>query len=279
MTVVPGTRLQTPSPAFVIPALRGAASALQTVLTHPSTVALVGLLFVWEACARLFALPVWLLPSPSHIVATLIARWPFLMKDAGVTALETILGLIVGVAIGMALALAMSWSRLLARALGPVTVVSQAIPFLALAPLMMVWLGFGMESKIAMAAITIFFSVTAAFHEGLKRADENLVELARLYGARDFQVLRDIRLPASLPHLCAGLKMAAAYAPMGAIAGEWVGSEGGLGIAMTYANARMQTDVVFAAMIILIVFSLGLWGLMSLFTRHLLRNFPDTSHR
>jgi putative hydroxymethylpyrimidine transport system permease protein len=262
-----------------LPAVPHPGHALLAFLVHPSTLTLGGAVLLWEALCRFFAVPVWLLPAPTHIAATLHARWHFLMKDAGVTALETILGLMAGVAIGMALALAMSWSRFLARALGPVTVVSQAIPFLALAPLMMVWLGFGIESKIAMAAITIFFSVTAAFHEGLKRADENLIELARLYGASDWQVLRDIRFPAALPHLCAGLKMAAAYAPMGAIAGEWVGSEGGLGIAMTYANARMQTDVVFAAMIILIVFSLALWGAMSLLTRHLLRNFPDTSTR
>jgi putative hydroxymethylpyrimidine transport system permease protein len=260
--------------------IAGKALALAgSALSHPATLTLGGALAVWEIACRLLGVPVWLLPSPLHIAATLHARWPFLVKDAGVTALETVLGLVVGIAVGMSLALAMSRSRFLARALGPVTVVSQAIPFLALAPLMMVWLGFGIESKIAMAAITIFFSVTAAFHEGLKRADENLIELARLYGASDSQVLWNIRLPAALPHLAAGLKLAAAYAPLGAIAGEWVGSEGGLGIAMTYANARMQTDVVFAAMVILITFSLSLWGLMNLFTRHLLRNFPDTSSR
>jgi putative hydroxymethylpyrimidine transport system permease protein len=143
----------------------------------------------------------------------------------------------------------------------------------------MIWFGFGMASKIALSAITIFFSVAAAFYEGLRRADENLVDLAKLYGASDGQILFNIRIPAALPHLSAGLKLAAAYAPLGAIAGEWVGSQGGLGVMMTYHNARMQTDMVFAAMAVLIIFCLSTWLLMSLLTRHLTRNFPDTLAR
>jgi putative hydroxymethylpyrimidine transport system permease protein len=179
----------------------------------------------------------------------------------------------------MALALAMASSKWMAEALSPLAVVSQAIPFLALAPLLMIWFGFGMASKIAMAAITIFFSVAAAFYEGLRRTDENLVDLARLYGANGRHMLFTIRVPAALPHLCAGLKLAAAYAPLGAIAGEWVGSQGGIGVQMTYHNARMQTDMVFAYMVVLIAFCLATWLLMSLLTRHLLRNFPDTLAR
>ncbi len=198
---------------------------------------------------------------------------------AGVTAAETLIGLAVGVAIGMTLALAMASSRWLAEALSPLAVVSQAIPFMALAPLLMIWFGFGIASKIAMAAITIFFSVAAAYYEGLRRADENLIELARLYGASSLQILVEIRMPAALPHLAAGLKLAAAYAPLGAIAGEWVGSQGGLGVQMTYHNARMQTDMVFAHMIVLIAFCLSTWLLMSLFTQRLTRNFPDTLAR
>jgi putative hydroxymethylpyrimidine transport system permease protein len=242
----------------------------------PQIIALAGALLLWEGAVWFFQLPLWYLPAPSHLAVTFIGNLPYILPNAGVTALETVLGFIVGVSIGMALALAMGASRWWAEALAPLTVVSQAIPFLALAPLMMIWFGFGMASKIAMAAIVIFFSVTAAFYDGLRRADENLVDLARLYGASNRQILFQIRVPAALPQLCTGLKLAAAYAPMGAIAGEWVGSDGGLGIMMTYHNARMQTDMVFAAMIVIIAFCLFTWLLMSLFTRHLLRHFPDT---
>jgi putative hydroxymethylpyrimidine transport system permease protein len=242
----------------------------------PQVIALTGALLLWEAAVWFFQLPLWYLPAPSHLAVTFFGNLPYILPNAGVTALETVLGFIVGVSIGMALALAMGASRWWAEALSPLTVVSQAIPFLALAPLMMIWFGFGITSKIAMAAIVIFFSVTAAFYDGLRRADENLVDLARLYGASNRQILFHIRVPAALPQLCTGLKLAAAYAPMGAIAGEWVGSDGGLGIMMTYHNARMQTDMVFAAMIVIILFCLCTWLLMSLFTRYLLRNFPDT---
>ncbi|MFM9973325.1 MAG: ABC transporter permease [Beijerinckiaceae bacterium] len=246
------------------------------LLLKPQFIALAGALLLWETSVWFFQLPLWYLPAPSHLAVTFFGNLPYILPNAGVTALETVLGFIVGVSIGMALALAMGASRWWAEALAPLTVVSQAIPFLALAPLMMIWFGFGMTSKIAMAAIVIFFSVTAAFYDGLRRADENLVDLARLYGASNRQILFNIRVPAALPQLCTGLKLAAAYAPMGAIAGEWVGSDGGLGIMMTYHNARMQTDMVFAAMIVIIAFCLFTWLLMSLFTRYLLRNFPDT---
>ncbi len=246
------------------------------LIVKPQIVALLGAALLWEGAVRFFQLPLWYLPAPSHVAVTVVKNLHLILPSAGITALETLLGLAIGVAIGMALALGMGASRWLAQALSPLAVVSQAIPFMALAPLMMIWFGFGITSKVAMAAITIFFSVTAAFYEGLRRADENLIDLAKLYGASPWQVLFNIRVPAALPHLCAGLKLAAAYAPLGAIAGEWVGSDGGLGIMMTYHNARMQTDMVFAAMVVLIVFCLSTWLLMSLFTRHLLRNFPDT---
>ncbi len=259
-----------------IPSAGNAVRAAGRLLAKPQFVALLSAALLWEGAVRFFALPLWYLPAPSHVAITLWKNFHLILPNAGITAAETLIGLAVGVAIGMALALAMSTSRWLAEALGPLAVVSQAIPFMALAPLMMIWFGFGITSKIAMAAITIFFSVAAAYYEGLKRADENLVELAKLYGATSLQILREIRMPAARPHLAAGLKLAAAYAPLGAIAGEWVGSEGGLGIMMTYHNARMQTDMVFAAMTVLIFFCLGTWLLMALFARHLTRHFPDT---
>ncbi len=259
-----------------LPSLAGSLRAIATFVARPQFVALASAALLWEGAVRFFQLPLWYLPAPSHVVATLWKNFHLILPNAGVTAAETLIGLAVGVAIGMALALAMSTSRWLAEALGPLAVVSQAIPFMALAPLMMIWFGFGITSKIAMAAITIFFSVAAAYYEGLRRADENLIELARLYGATPMQILREIRMPAARPHLAAGLKLAAAYAPLGAIAGEWVGSEGGLGIMMTYHNARMQTDMVFAAMVVLILFCLSTWLMMALFARHLTRHFPDT---
>jgi putative hydroxymethylpyrimidine transport system permease protein len=264
------SRLSFPySPLFLL--AHGARAVLK-----PQIVALLAAALLWEGAVRLFELPLWYLPAPSHVAATVWTNFHLILPSAGVTAVETLFGLALGVAVGMALALGMASSRWLAEALGPLAVVSQAIPFMALAPLLMIWFGFGMTSKVAMAALVIFFSVTAAFYEGLRRADENLIDLARLYGATPWQILFNIRVPAALPHLGAGLKLAAAYAPLGAIAGEWVGSDGGLGIMMTYHTARMQTDMVFAAMTVLVAFCLSTWLLMSLFAGWLTRHFPDT---
>jgi putative hydroxymethylpyrimidine transport system permease protein len=268
--------------SHMAPALKSGSSLLLRVwnlASKPQVVALLGALLVWEASVWFFALPIWYLPAPSHLAKTFMGNLPYILPNAGVTALETLLGFLAGVGVGMALALVMASSRWWGEALAPLTVVSQAIPFLALAPLMMIWFGFGMTSKIVMAALVIFFSVTAAFYDGMRRADENLIDLAKLYGASDRQILLHIRVPSSLPQLATGLKLAAAYAPMGAIAGEWVGSEGGLGIMMTYHNARMQTDMVFAAMIVIILFCLLTWLLMDRLTRHLLRHYPDTLSR
>lgn len=248
-------------------------------LRHPATIALACLLLVWEMGVRLAGLPTWWLPAPSVILDAFGDRWTFILNDAAVTVTSTVVGLALGIAVGVALALAMSASRLLARALGPLAVVSQAIPFMALAPLLMIWLGFGMASKIAMVTIVIFFTVAVGFHEGMKRADEQLLDLARLYGASHRQMLWLIRVPSALPQFAASVKIAAAFAPLGAIAGEWVGSEGGLGIAMTYHNARMQTELVFANMLVIIAVSLVLWLAIDALSRHLLRHYPDTLDR
>ena len=129
----------------------------------------------------------------------------------------------------------------------PLLVVSQALPVFALAPLLVLWLGYGMASKVAMAVLIIFFPVTAAFLDGLRRTEPGWLELARTMDARPLAILAQIRVPAALPALASGLRVAAAVAPIGAVIGEWVGSSAGLGYLMLHANARMQVDLMFAA--------------------------------
>ena len=148
---------------------------------------------------------------------------------------------------------------LVERAFGPLLVASQALPVFAIAPLLVVWLGFGLASKVTMATLIIFFPVATNFLEGLRRTDPGLVDLSRLYRASPRQRLWLIRIPAALPNLAAGLRIAAAVAPIGAIVGEWVGSSPGLGLLILHANARTQTDTVFAALLVLAVMSIALW--------------------
>lgn len=236
----------------------------------------VGCLLAWEIGVRLFAVPAFLLPAPSRVALTLAQRWPVILPDALVTFGEMIGGLGIGSLAGVLAALLMAGSKVTERAVGPLLVVAQALPVFAIAPLLVVWLGFGLSSKLAMAALIIFFPVTTTFFEGLRRTDEGLVDLARLNRASRWQTLLLIRVPDALPALGAGLRVAAASAPIGAIVGEWVGSSSGLGLLMLHANARMQTDMVFAGLTVLVVFSVALWAVVGALTRRLVFWAPDT---
>ncbi len=235
-----------------------------------------GALAAWEGAVRALGTPAYILPPPSRVAATLVAQGPLLWRDALTTGAEMLGGLMLGTLAGIAVALVMAQSRRLEQALGPLLVVAQALPVFAIAPLLVVWFGFGVASKLAMAGLIIFFPVSTSLFEGLRRTDEGLIDLARLNCASRRDTLLIIRLPAALPALGAGLRVAAAVAPLGAVVGEWVGSSSGLGLVMLHANARMQTDTVFAGLAILVVFSLALWAAVGALTRRMVFWAPDT---
>ena len=143
----------------------------------------------------------------------------------------------------------------------------QAIPIFAIAPILTLWVGYGMWSKIIMTMTIIYFPITMAFYDGLKRIDPMLVNMAKLMGASKITMLTKIRIPHALPHLSSGLKLAAAFAPMGAVIGEWVGASKGLGYLMLYTGGRVQIDLMFSAIIILAIFTLLLYDLTSYITK------------
>lgn len=228
-----------------------------------------GLLLIWQLIVWLTDAPTFILPGPLRVLETLLSQFPLLMKHAGVTLIEILLGLFLGVLLGLASALSLvTWGGL-RRWLLPVLVVSQAIPVFALAPVLMLWLGYGMASKVAMATLIIYFPVTAACFDGLRQTPTGYLQLARTLGASRRAQLLQIRLPAALPALGSGLRVAASVAPIGAIVGEWVGSSSGLGYLMLNANARMQVDLMFAALLVLAVMALGLYFSVNLIARRL----------
>lgn len=237
---------------------------------------LAAVLLLWEGAVRLMAVPNYILPPPTRIVATLVTRFDLIGPQALVTALEIVCGLLAGCAAGILAALAMARWGAVERAFGPLLVATQALPVFAIAPLLVVWFGFGLASKVVMSSLIIFFPVATSLMEGLRRTDRGLIDLARLYGATPLQTLRLLRIPASLPSLASGLRIAAALAPIGAVVGEWVGASSGLGLLMLQANARTQTDVVFAALLVLALLSIALWMLVDRATRRLVRWAPDT---
>jgi putative hydroxymethylpyrimidine transport system permease protein len=217
-----------------------------------------GLLLLW-GLVTLGDIPAFLLPSPSAVAQALWNDRAYLGYHTLITAAEIACGLLAGVLLGTVLALCMIYSPRLQRWLMPLVLTSQAIPVFALAPLLVLWFGFGMSAKVVMAVLVIFFPVTSAFFDGLRRVNNDYLDLARTLRASPWAQLRHVRLMAALPAFGSGLRMAAAVAPIGAIIGEWVGSAEGLGYVMLNANARMQTDVCFAALFILVLMTVLLW--------------------
>jgi putative hydroxymethylpyrimidine transport system permease protein len=226
-----------------------------------------GLTALWWAIVAIAAPPPFLLPGPGRVAAAFVARFDDLAWNALITCGEILLGLALGVGLGVATAVVMGLAPWTARLIQPVVVVVQALPVFAIAPVLVLWLGFGLASKIVMAAIVIFFPVASAFHDAMRRVDPGLLDLARLHNATAAQTFRLIRLPGALPGLVSGLRMAATLAPIGAIIGEWVGASQGLGLMMMHANARMQTDVMFAALVLVAVIALALRAAVDLLTR------------
>ena len=215
-----------------------------------TTCILVGL---WGGAVAVFEPAPFILPGPGQVIITLIEQWNSLIYHAGITLSEILLGLVLGTILGVATALLVNASNLARRYVLPLIIASQALPVFAIAPLLVLWFGLGLGSKIAMATLIIYFPVASALNDGLARADANFIDIARMYGASRFQILSKFRLPAALPSLASGIRVAATVAPIGAVVGEWVGASGGLGYVINQANARMQTDTVFAGLVLLIL--------------------------
>lgn len=208
-------------------------------------------LILWQGLIWLTGMPHFLLPSPMAVADALWLNRVEIARNAGFTLTEVLLGFVLGAGLGAALAIAMGFSDRLTGVLRPILTFSQTIPVFALAPILTLWLGFGMAPKIAMTVLIVFFPVASAFLDGLLRTPQAALDLAQVMGASKGRIMRHLRIPAALPSLATGLRLAAVYAPIGAVIGEWVGGARGLGALMIHANGRMKTDLVFAALLVL----------------------------
>lgn len=218
-----------------------------------------GLLFIWQAVVVLFNLPPYILPEPLAVFKTFYLRSGLIFSESVPTLIETLLGFVLGVILASISAIIMAYFRPLGLWFLPVLIISQAIPTFAIAPLLVIWFGYGMASKIITAIIMLFFPVTSAFYDGLKRTEPGWLDLANTMNAKKWRIFCVVRIPAALPRWASGVRIAAVIAPIGAVIGEWVGSSRGLGFLMLNANARMQIDLMFAALLVIIVFSLMLY--------------------
>ncbi len=216
-------------------------------------------LLLWQGLVTVTGWPKFILPGPAVVAETWWENRWIIARDTWVTAVEVIIGFVFGVTLGVLTALSLASSRAARVLVQPLLVFTQALPVFALAPLLTLWLGFDLWSKVAMAMLIIYFPVTSSFFDGLVRTPPGYLDLARTMQANRWAILWHIRIPAALPSLASGMRLAAVYAPIGAVIGEWVGgSSGGLGNLMLLANGRAKTDLMFAAMLTLGVFSVVL---------------------
>lgn len=227
------------------------------------------LVLLWQAGTAMFSPPSYLLPSPLAVARVFRDQSAFLLSQSLVTLSEILIGLVAGAVLGAGTAFVLAASPRIGPFVWPTILILQALPVFVLAPILVVWLGFGMASKVAMTVLIIFFPVASAFADGLDRTERDIVDAVSLTQASHWQALVSVRAPLALPSLVSGLRVAAPLAPLGAVVGEWVGASAGLGFVMVQANARMQTATVFAAMVVLAVMTLLLRLLVDLFTSRL----------
>lgn len=226
-----------------------------------------GFLLAWQALVVATGLPPFLLPGPVAVAEALSSHRAVLARAVMRTATEILAGFTLGAGTGAALAVAMAGFPRLAAGLRPVLLISQVIPIFALAPILTLWLGYGMAPKIVVAALICFFPVASAILDGLMRTSPACLDLARTMGANGWREMWHLRIPMALPMLGSGLKLAAVYAPIGAVIGEWVGGSEGLGAVMIHANGRMRIDLTFAALALVTLLALAFHATVSWMVR------------
>lgn len=233
----------------------------------PAFVLALTLLVLWELYVRAGQISVQVLPAPTTIVRALIDNWNVIYDNTIQTLLETVLGLGIAILLGLLLAIMLDISSWLRRAIYPLLVTSQTIPIIALAPLLLIWIGYDIRPKLIVVALYCFFPIAIACADGLASAEPEMLNLLRSMRASRWQILWLVRLPGAMPAFFSGLRIAATYSVIGAIFGEYVGAEKGLGIYMQRAANSFATVQVFAAILVTAVLSLLLFGLVSVIER------------
>jgi len=235
----------------------------------PLLIVAVMMIFIWQLIVTVTGAPPYILPDPWRVFQALINNAELIGGHALITALEVMVGLVLGTALGALTALWLKASPTARTLLLPAMVLSQSVPVFALAPLLTLWFGYGLWSKIAMTTLIIYFPVASTFYDGLRNTPAGLNDLATVMGATPLRRLFLIQVPAAVPSLASGLRLAAIYAPIGAVIGEWVGASQGLGYLMLLANGRVKTDLMFASLLVLAAMAMALHFAISHLARRL----------
>lgn len=227
-------------------------------------VALLTLLVVWAAATGFEWVPRFMLPTPAEVAAAFVTDFPLLCRHASVTLCEAFLGLSAGIALAFVLATLMDRFDFLYHALYPVLVITQTIPTIAIAPLLVLWLGFGMAPKITLVVITTFFPIAVSLLDGFRSVDPDQVNLLRSMGAGNGRIFRHVLVPSALGSFFAGLKVSASYAVVGAVISEWLGGFEGLGVYMTRVQKAYAFDRMFSVILFITIISLLLMWAVTL---------------
>lgn len=229
--------------------MNGSASSRVRRIVVP-LVALCVVLGLWELVVRVGVVPSFLLPAPSQVMAALVEDAPLLAQHAATTLAEAALGLVLGVLVGFACAMLMDRFEVVNLVLNPLITVSQTIPTVAIAPLLVLWFGYGIVPKVVLIVLTTFFPVTVSLLEGLSSVDPDMEDLMRTMNATEGQIFLRVKLPAAMEHLFSGLRISATYAIVAAVISEWLGGFSGLGVYMTRVRKSFSYDKMFAVIIL-----------------------------
>ena len=224
----------------------------------------------WYIICLLFELPSFILPSPDLVAIALFNNFSEILNHSLITLLEILLSLFFGIVLGSFFAVLISLSERLKRWIMPLLLASQSIPVFALAPILVLWFGYGISSKVVIGTIIVFFPIASNFSDALNKIPKEYIHAGQTLGFSKLQIFNLIKLPNALPGLFSGIRVGACFAPIGAVVGEWIGGSHGLGSYMIYSNARLQIDNMFAALIILIIITISLYHLIDLTLKKLI---------
>ena len=228
---------------------------------------ILGLVVLWEVCVRTMSIPVWQLPPPSSIIVELVASIDLLWQHTVVTVLEIVIGFAISLVVGLVLSAGIAYSSLLQRSIYPIVISSQTVPIIAIAPLLLIWVGYGLAPKVIIVAIICFYPIVVNTVDGLKAIAPDMVNMMRALGASKFDVFRKLQIPTALPFIFSGIKISISVSVIAAVIGEWVGASEGLGYLIIYSQPLFLTSRVFAAILILAVLGVSLFVIAVLLER------------
>ena len=230
----------------------------------------IGLLLVWELAAWMGWLPQFIIPAPSEVVKALVQDWPALWQNSQITLIQAFLGLGIGITLAFVLAIVMDLNPWIQRAVYPLLVITQTIPTVAIAPILVLWLGYDMTPKIVLVVLTTLFPIIVSILNGFANVDQDSIQLLRLMGANHRQILWHVKLPASMTYFMSGLRVSVSYAFVGSVVAEWLGGFEGLGVYMIQTKRAFAYDKMFAVIVLISVISLFFMWTVSLVERALI---------